>query len=402
MQKTLRFVLAVVLIDSMSFGIVIPVFPRLIASLAHVDIAEAARYGGALAFTYAIVQFCCAPIGGALGDRFGRRPVLLASLATFALDYFAMAFAPNLAWLFVTRAIAGASGATYSTAFAAVADVTAPEDRAKNFGLVGALFGLGFVIGPLVGGLLGVLGTRAPLYGAAAIAFANFVFGCFALRETLPESSRRAFAWSRANPLGALLGLRESPGVRVWLGAMFCWQMAFFVMPSVWAYYGTLKFGWSPAIVGATLAISGIFMALVQGRLIGLVVPRLGERGAALLGVGGAIVAFVLFAFASTTWLMFVALVPWAFGGFTNPALNALMSGALPPSRQGELQGIIASSMGLASIVSPPVMTQLFSYYSAQGAQPHFPGAAFLAAAFFALVAGAIAAFARTRGPLPA
>ncbi len=401
-QGTLRFVLIAVFIDTMSFGIVIPVFPRLIASLAHVDIAEAARYGGALAFTYAIVQFCCAPIGGALGDRFGRRPVLLASLATFALDYLAMAFAPTLAWLFVTRAIAGASGATYSTAFAAVADVSAPEERAKRFGLVGASFGIGFVAGPLLGGLLGALGTRAPFYGAAAVALANLVFGCVALRETLPEASRRPFAWSRANPFGALLGLRETPSVRVWLGALFCWQMAFFVMPSVWAYYGVLKFGWNPAIVGATLAISGLLMALVQGRLIGVVVPRFGERNAALFGVAGATLSFVMFAFASTTWLMFVALVPWACAGFVSPALNALMSGAMPASQQGELQGIVASSMGLASILSPPVMTLLFSHFSTGGTEPYFPGAAFVAAAFFAIVTGAIVAFVQTRGAQPA
>ena len=396
-QAALRFVLAVVFVDSMSFGIVLPVFPRLIATLAHVDIADAAKYGGALAFTFALVQFVCAPIVGALGDRFGRRPVLLAALATFALDYVAMALVPNVSWLFVTRFIAGASGATYSTAAAAMADITAPEDRAKRFGAVGMAFGLGFIFGPLIGGLLGIVGTRAPFYGAAAIALGNLLFGLRSLRETLPIDRRRSFAWSRANPLGAVFALRRSPQVAGWLASLFAWQLAFFVMPSVWSYYGTLKFGWTPAVIGASLAVSGLLLALVQGRLIGIVVPKIGERRAALAGFASAVVAFVAIAFGSQTWAIFVALVPWAFAGFISPSLNALMSRALPPDEQGSLQGLVASSMSLASIVGPPLMTQLFAHYSATSARPYFPGAPFLASAALTVVAAFLATLAVRR-----
>ena len=266
-KRAVIFVFIAVLIDSIGFGIVLPVLPQLIVELTGVRMGPAAAYGGWLSFAFAVVQFFCAPILGNLSDRFGRRPVLLSALFALGLDYLIMGVAPTIGWLFFGRIVAGITGASWTPAYAYIADVSSPEKRAQNFGLLGAAFGLGFIIGPLVGGLMGIIGPRAPFFAAAGLALLNSAFGFFALPETLPPESRRPFVWSRANPLGTLLQLRKFPLVLWIAAAMFLWQLAHQVLPSVWSFYTILKFNWSTAQVGYSLAAAGIIMVIGQGVL---------------------------------------------------------------------------------------------------------------------------------------
>jgi DHA1 family tetracycline resistance protein-like MFS transporter len=315
--------------------------------------------------------------------------VLLFSLLAFGIDYMVMGFAPTLAWLFAGRVVAGAAGAVFGPSYAYMADISPPDRRARNFGLLGAAFGAGFVIGPAVGGLLGELGPRAPFFVAAGCAFANLVFGYFALPETLDVSHRRPFDWKRANPLGTLAQMRKYPAVLVLLGAMFLWQLGHQVLPATWSFYAMFKFGWTPALVGASLAFVGVIMALAQALLTGRLVQRLGERRAALLGLWFGAFTYFGYAFATQGWVIYVFMLPWAVACVTYPALNALMSREIPPSAQGELQGGVASLFSLSSIIGPPLMSQLFGYFSGPAAPLYFPGAGFFCAGL--LVFGSIA-----------
>ncbi|HXN79745.1 MAG TPA: MFS transporter, partial [Steroidobacteraceae bacterium] len=269
------FVFVAVLIDSIGFGIILPVLPRLIMQLTGVTVDRAAAYGGWLSFVYALMQFFCAPVLGNLSDHFGRRPVLLFALLALGLDYLIMGFAPVIGWLFAGRMVAGIAGASFTPAYAYVADITAPEKRAQSFGLMGAAFGVGFILGPAIGGLLGNFGPRAPFFAAGAIALANFAFGCFALPESLPRESRRAFHWARANPLGTLVQMRKYPVVSLMLGALFLWQLGHQVLPSTWAFYTISKFHWTSAEVGYSLAFVGFLMAVAQGVLTRVLIPWL-------------------------------------------------------------------------------------------------------------------------------
>jgi len=397
-RRALVFIIVTVLIDSIGFGIILPVMPELIMELTGAGLSRAVVYGGWLAFAYAVMQFFCAPVLGNLSDRFGRRPVLLLCLLALGLDYLVMGVAGWIGWLFVGRLVAGITGASFTPAYAYLADISPPEKRAQNFGLIGAAFGIGFIAGPAIGGLLGALGSRTPFFAAAALALFNVTFGYFVLPETLAPEARRSFQWSRANPLGTLLQMRRYPAVIGLFAVTFLWQLGHQVFPSTWSFYTMLKFAWSEAEVGYSLAFVGVIMAIGQGVLTRVLIPRLGgERRAALAGLLCATAGYVGYAFATQGWMMYAWMLTWFLGGLVYPSLNAIMSRQVPASVQGELQGGVASLYSLSSIVGPPLMTQLLGYFSSPQAPVQVPGAAFLASAVLSM--GCILLFARTLRP---
>jgi MFS transporter, DHA1 family, tetracycline resistance protein len=392
-KGALAFVFIAVLVDSIGFGIILPVMPRLIMELTGVSIDRAASYGGWLAFVYALMQFFCAPVLGNLSDHFGRRPVLLFALFALGCDYLIQGFAPTITWLFIGRMIAGVAGASFTPAYAYVADITPPEKRAQSFGLMGAAFGMGFILGPAIGGLLGNFGPRAPFFTAAAIALANTAFGYFALPESLPLAQRRPFRWVRANPVGTLRQVRRYPGVAWMLAAVFLWQLGHQVLPTTWAFYTISKFNWTSAQVGYSLAWVGLTMAIAQGVLTGKLVPWMGgERRAALIGMAGAILAYVGYALVPQGWMMYVVSLLTFIFALVYPSMNALASQRTPANAQGELQGAIASLYSVSAIVGPPLMTQIFASFSRTDGAVYFPGAAFIAAAALTLASALLLA----------
>ncbi len=380
-KHALIFIAITVLLDVIGFGLILPVLPSLLMSLTGAGVSQAAIYGGWLTFMYATMQFICAPVLGNLSDRFGRRPVLLYAVGALGVDYLIMGLAPTLGWLFLGRTISGMAGASFTPAYAYVADVSPPERRAQNFGLIGAAFGLGFILGPALGGLLGGLGPRAPFFAAAGLSLLNFAYGFVVLPETLATVQRRPFQWKRANPLGTLAQMRRHPVVLGLLGALFLWMLAQQVMPATWSFYTTYRFGWSARAIGGSLALVGLIMAVSQATLLRLFVPRLGERRAALMGVAIAGVGYLGYATATASWMMLAWMVTWFFGATVMPTTNALMSHRVLADAQGELQGAVASLYSLSSILGPPLMSQLFGHFSAPTALVHLPGAAFFAAA---------------------
>ncbi len=386
-RHALLFILITIFIDTLGFGIIIPVLPKLIAQLGNTSISEAAAYGGALMFVFALMHFIFAPVMGSLADRFGRRPVLLLSLATLSVDYLIMGFATGLGWLFLGRLLAGASAATFATANAYIADITPEQDRAAKFGLIGAAWGLGFVAGPAIGGLLGELGPRVPFFAAAALAMINVGYGLLVLPETLPPDKRRPFRFSRANPIGAFAALRRYPLVVALFGALALYFMAHDVNPSTWTYYVIHKFQWSEGQVGLALAAVGLSSALVSGTLVGPIVARLGEARAAYLGFLLAGLSFFGYAFATEGWMLFPCIAVGAFMGLVMPSLRAVMSRAVPDDQQGELQGAISSLMGLTAIFSPLIMTQVFRAFATESAPLYFPGASFFLAGCLMMLA---------------
>jgi DHA1 family tetracycline resistance protein-like MFS transporter len=386
-RHAITFVLLTVLIDTIGFGIVLPVLPTLIRDLRHAGLDDAARWGGWLAFAYAAMQFVCAPIMGNLSDRFGRRPVLLASLAAFGIDYLVMAFAPTLVWLFVGRVIAGITGAAYGTANAFIADITPPEKRSENFGLIGAAFGVGFILGPAIGGFLSDLGPRAPFFVAATLALANVAYGWLVLPESLPPDKRRPFSFAIANPFGTFGLLAKHPGVPRLAVALMLWMLGHQVLPSVWTYYTMLRFQWDQRIVGLSLAAAGISMIVVQGTLTRVAIPKLGERRAATLGLALGAAGYLVYAAAHEGWVMFAGLAVFALSGLVYPSINGLMSRRAGEDEQGALQGAIGSLYGLTEIVGPIVMTQLFAIFSGASAPFYFPGAPFALSALLTMAA---------------
>ena len=384
-KHALAFIAVTLLLDTIGFGLIMPVYPKLLVEITGESLSRAAIYGGWLGFVFAAMQFVFAPILGNLSDRYGRRRVILFAVGALGIDYIIMGFAPTLAWLFVGRAIAGAAGASFTPAYAYVADISPPERRAQNFGVVSAAFGIGFIIGPAIGGLLGTLGPRAPFFAAAALSLINFCYGFFVLPESLPPERRRAFEWRRANPLGTLNQMRKHPVVLGLLCALFLWGLGNQVMPSTWAFYTKLRFGWSEAMIGASFAAVGVVMASSQAIVMRLIVPRLGERRAALIGIVSGMAGYVGFGLATASWMMFAWLASWFFAAIVMPTTNSLMSHRIRPDAQGELQGAVASLFALSAIIGPPLMTHLFSRFSARESGIYVPGAAFLAAAVLAL-----------------
>ncbi|MBO0357936.1 TCR/Tet family MFS transporter [Hymenobacter sp. BT186] len=377
-KPALIFIFITLLLDVIGFGIIIPVLPKLITHLTGEPLSAAARYGGWMGFAFAGMQFLFSPVLGNLSDKYGRRPVLLVALFGFGLDYLFLAFAPSIGWLFVGRMIAGITGASFTTAGAYIADISTPENRAKNFGLIGAAFGLGFIIGPVLGGKLVGFGAQVPFLVAAGLTFLNWLYGFFVLPESLAPENRRPFDWARANPIGSLQLLRRYPVILGMVGSLVLIYIAGHATQSTWAYYTMYKFHWNESRVGDSLGAVGLLTGLVQGVLIRYLNPKLGATRSVLLGLGLYAIGFVLFAFAPTGWLMFAFLVPYCLGGIAGPALQGIMSGQVPPNEQGELQGALTSLVSLTAIVGPPLMTNLFSYFTGPSAPVQFPGAPFL------------------------
>lgn len=386
-RHAVRFIILTVLIDAAGFGIVMPVLPRLVMTLGHVGLADATRIGGWLGVVYAAVQFLMGPLVGNLGDRFGRRLVLLGSLGGFAIDYTLLGFAPSLGWLFVGRALAGLFGASFGPAGAAMADISAPEDRARHFGMIGAAFGIAFIIGPAIGGLLGEVSPRAPFYAAGALAGFNFVFGLFVFPETLAPEHRRPFDWARANPLGALLALGRLPGVLPIAFAAFWWNLANMVYPAAWAYFAIAAFGWSTGMIGASLAWVGVLMAMCQMLIVGRVVARLGERRAALVGMGFGLAGYVPYIFIRNGWLSFVVMGLTFLFALVMPAMNGMMSRRVPANAQGELQGFNGSISALGAILAPLLYNPTLAWFTGGGGPVYFPGIVFAMAAGSTLLA---------------
>ena len=394
------FILLTVVIDAMGIGLILPVMPDLIREVQNTDLGSAAVWGGVLATAFAVMQFLAGPFLGNLSDRFGRRPVLLVSLVAMALDYLVMAVAGTIWLLLLGRMVGGVTAATQSTASAFMADISKPEEKSANFGLIGAAFGLGFVVGPLIGGLLGAYGTRAPFYAAAALAAANALFGYLVMPETVTDRIRRPFSWRRANPLGAFRHIGALPGLRPLLLLLFCFSVAFFVYPAIWAYYGQARFGWGPGMVGLSLGLYGIMVAIVQGLLMRPILRRLGEARAVVLGLWIEVAAFLVLAFVSDGRLALAFTFLAAFGSISGPALQGIMSRTAADDQQGELQGTLTAINAVAVIVAPLLMTQIFWYFTTGPAPIELPGAPFLLSAALTLLC--IWLFGRSRAVAPA
>ena len=392
-KAALGFIFVTLLLDVTGFGIIIPVIPSLIQQFLGpgTTISAAATVGGWLIASYAITQFFCAPIVGGLSDQYGRRPVLLAALFGFGLDYLVVVFAPSIVWLFIGRIIAGVMGASFTTAAAYIADISMPENRAQNFGIIGAAFGLGFIIGPVIGGLLGDLGPRVPFIAAALLSFINWLYGFLILPESLKPENRRRFEWKRANPIGTLVNLWKYPIIAGLLISMSLVYLSAHAIQSNWAYYTIEKFKWTPASIGISLAVIGFMFAIVQGLLIRKIIPKLGQQRSVYLGLGLYALGFLLFSFATQGWMMYAFTIVYCLGGIAGPALQGIMSGIVPANAQGELQGGFTSLMSLTSIIGPLMMNNLFAFFTMASAPVYFPGAAMLLGAVLTLISAFLA-----------
>ncbi len=386
-RRATIFALVAVFLDVVGFGLIIPVLPRLIEEVGHTGLDDAARIGGWLFAVFSLAQFVFAPLAGALSDRLGRRPLLLLAISGLAVDYVVQALAPTVLWLFVGRLIAGVCGSSHVIAGACLADVSSPENRARSFGRMTAAFGLGFVLGPAIGGLLGEFGTRVPFWCAAALAGVNFLFGVFGLPETLARENRRAFRWREANPLGVLSVFRRYTGVLPYALVLTIFLFGTSIYAAIWAFWGMAKFGWPGTTVGLTLAASGITVALMQGLGTGPAVARWGEKRMAVIGLAGAAATCVGFALAPTTLVVVVMLVINAVEGFAHPMLSALMSKAVPGDTQGALQGGISALMNLAMLAGAIFYTQVFGYFLSEAAPIRSPDVSFFIAASLMLLA---------------
>jgi DHA1 family tetracycline resistance protein-like MFS transporter len=391
----LAFIFVTILIDVIGLGIILPVMPALIEQLTGEGVSQASRYAGWLSFAYAAAQFFFAPVVGGLSDRYGRRPVLLASLLGLGCDYIFLALAPSIAWLFVGRVVAGITGASFTTATAYIADVSTPEKRAQNFGLVGAAFGLGFIIGPVLGGFFGSYGARVPFMVAAALSLCNFLYGLLLVPESLPLERRRPFEWARANAVASLLRLGKYPKIIGLVVALVLLYLAGSATQSVWTFYTILKFKWDVHLISYSLGVIGLGALIVQGGLVRVLIPRLGAARAVFAGFAFYIIGFVLFAFASQGWMMFAFTGIFALGGLAGPALQGSISGQVPPNEQGELQGALTSLISATGVVGPLLMTNLFAWFTRPQAPLYFPGMPFLVGAGLTLLALLVAA-----GPL--
>jgi DHA1 family tetracycline resistance protein-like MFS transporter len=380
------FVLVTIFIDAMGFGLVMPVLPRLLMEVGHIALSDAIALGGWMAMALSVAAFFCAPILGNLSDRYGRRPVLLLALAFLAFDYVLLAVAHTLPLIFIGRVISGACGSSYAPAMAAIADISSPQDRAKTFGYISAAFGIGFVIGPAIGGLLGEWGPRAPFYAAAALAMLNVLYGFFVFPETLPQERRRAFEWRRANPLGALAAARAAPGMLGVVAVLILWQIASMVYPLTWSFYAIAQLNWSSSMIGVSLATVGVVIAVSQMFLTGPAVKRYGERDAATIGLVTAIAGFVAYALVRETWQAFAAMIFIALQSLVQPSLMSMLSRRATPETQGEVQGISSMALGIGSIVAPIVLTAPMAYFTGPSAPVHFAGAAFAVSAVAGLL----------------
>ncbi|MFK7032433.1 TCR/Tet family MFS transporter [Flavobacterium oreochromis] len=377
-QAAISFIFITLLIDVIGLGIIIPVVPKLIQELIHGSVSEAAKYGGWLTFSYALTQFLFAPLIGGLSDKYGRRPVLLLSLFGFSLDYLLLAFAPSITWLFIGRILAGITGASITTASAYIADISTEENRAKNFGMIGAAFGLGFIIGPVIGGVLGQYGARIPFYAAAILCLINFLYGYFILPESLATSNRRKFDLKRANPVGTFLNLKKYPKLIGLVIAVFLLHTASHAVQSNWSYFTMYQLNWNEKMVGISLGVIGILVTLVQGGLIRWINPKIGNIKSIYIGMALYTLGMFLFGLATESWMMFVFLIPYCLGGIAGPALQAVIASQVPANEQGEIQGILTSLISASSIIGPPLMSTVFYYFTHNEAPFIFAGAPFI------------------------
>jgi DHA1 family tetracycline resistance protein-like MFS transporter len=380
------FIFITILIDVIGMGIIIPVMPDLIKELTGEGLSRSSFYNGQLMFSYAVMQFLFSPLLGALSDRYGRRPVLLLALLGLGLDYIFQALAPGIVWLFIGRILAGVSGASFTTATAYISDISPVEKKAQNFGLIGVAFGIGFIIGPVIGGLCSPWGTRAPFIVAAIFSLLNVIYGYFILPESLPEESRRNVNWKRTNPFVSLMRLRQYPIISGLVITLILLYLAAHAVQSNWSFYTMLKFNWDGRMVGISLGIVGLLIAIVQGGLIRKIIPMLGEKNSIYAGLVLYAVGLILFAMASTGWLMLIFLIPYCLGGVCGPALQSVISNQVPSNEQGELQGALTSLMSVTSIAGPLIMNYLFAYFTGPQTPVYFPGAPFILGAILIVV----------------
>jgi len=390
-EAALGFIFITLLIDIIGFGIIIPILPQLIQSLTHGTVSEASRYGGLLIFAYSLMQFVFSPIIGNLSDQYGRRPVLLCSLFGFGIDYLFLAFAPSIGWLFVGRMIAGITGASITTGSAYISDISTPEKKAQNFGMIGAAFGLGFIIGPVLGGQLAHFGVRWPFIGAAILSLINWLYGFFVLPESLAKENRRRFEWKRANPVGSLKMLNKYPVIAGLVLSITLIYIASHSVQTTWSYITIEKFGWSPTMIGYSLGVVGVCVAIVQGVLIRRIIPKLGQEKSVYIGLALYAIGFVLFAYASQTWMMYAFTAIYCMGGIAMPSIQGIISTHVPPNEQGELQGALTSLMSATSIIGPLIMTNIFAYFTATNAPIHFAGAPFIVSAVLTIISSVLA-----------
>lgn len=389
-RRGLFLVFMILFLDVIGIAIIMPVLPAYLEQLTGGSVSDAALDGGWLLVVYAGMQFLFAPLLGNLSDRFGRRPILLLSVLTFAIDNFICAVATSFWMLFIGRALAGLSGGSFATCSAYIADISNDENRAKNFGLIGIAFGVGFTVGPVIGGFLGEFGPRVPFFGAAAVSFLNFVAACFLLPETLDAKNRRRFEWKRANPLGALRQMRHYPGIG-WVSAvMFLFWLAHAVYPAVWSFVSTYRYGWSEGQIGFSLGLYGIGAAVVMALILPRIVPILGEWKTAVVGLSFSVVGLTGYAFAWEGWVVYAVIVLTVMENVADPPLRSIAAGKVPPSAQGELQGALTSLSSITTIIGPLIFTQLFGYFTSPAAPLTFAGAPYLLAAVFILIAALV------------
>lgn len=381
-QAAMGFIFITIVLDVTGIGIIIPVLPDLIKELIHGTNADAAEWGGWLLTAYALMQFIFAPMVGALSDQYGRRPVLLLSLLGFALDFILLAIAPTIGWLFIGRIIAGIMGASVTTAAAYISDISNEQNRAQNFGLLGAAFGIGFIIGPVAGGLLGDINLRLPFWVAAGITFLNAAYGYFVLPESLSKEHRKPYSWKNANPVGNILQFRHLPLVVGMMLCYFLYQTAAHSVHSIWNFYTKEKFEWSKTLVGISLGVVGILVGLVQGVLTKPINRWLGNAKSLYWGLGMFVIGTALFGLASEGWMMFVFLVPYCIGGIAGPAFQSIITVQAPKNQQGALQGALTGTLSLANIIGPFIMTHVFAYFSQKDTSYYFPGAPFTLGSF--------------------
>jgi DHA1 family tetracycline resistance protein-like MFS transporter len=379
-KPALGFIFVTLLLDILGLGLIIPILPRLVESFAHHDVVTASRLYGALGALYALMQFVCAPIIGSLSDRFGRRKVILASLFASSIDYVILIFAPNMSWLFIGRILTGITGANYSAAMAYIADISPPEKRAANFGMVGAAFGIGFIAGPAMGGLLGEKGIfgidplRAPFVAAGALTLLNWLYGCFVLPESLAPENRRAFSWARSNPIGALRAFRHHPAAIELAITYFLIQLAHQVFPATWVLYTEYRYGWNTFQTGLSLTVVGVMVAIVQGGLTRVVVAKVGEKKTILIGLTIATLAYIGYGSAPYGWMLYAVLCFGSLGGVTMPTIQSVISRQVGADEQGRLQGALMSLASITGILGPAILTSLFSYFIRPTAAVNLPG----------------------------
>lgn len=390
-NSSLGFIFITILIDCIGFGVIIPVLPNLIRELSGETLANASEIGGLLLVAYAVAQFLFAPVVGGLSDKYGRRPILLISLFGLGIDYIFLSFAPTMAWLFIGRIIAGITGASFTTAMAYIADISTPEKKAQNFGMVGVAFGIGFIIGPMIGGLFSNMGIRVPFMISAGLALLNWLYGYFILPESLSKENRRAFSWKRANPIGSLVSASKYPAIIGLVSALLLLYISSHSVQSNWGFYVIEKFNWNSEMIGYSLALVGLAVAIVQGGLIRIVIPKIGSKNAIMLGLSLYVIGFVCFAFAPNGLMMMIFILPYCLAGIGNPAMQTIISNQVPNNAQGEIQGIVTSMQSLGAIIGPFLMAYIFAYFINKNNAIYFPGAPFIFSAFLTLIALGIA-----------